>query len=282
MSLFYKEEHETCYNYKLSSSVNFSISHFQESNVSQAINVDRSVLLFMLSGEALVICNSYKGKLHKAGEMALIPRNSCCIVKVLKECTIISCSFVQNIDFCNRFSFNKLVDFIPNGYVYDFTTLPVRERITEFLSLLHHCLDDKLECMHFHELMERELFIFFRVYYTKEELATFFYPLIGQDVDFKDFVLSNYMNISGLNEFASQANMSLNTFKRRFQESFGQSAHKWITARKAEWIYKDILLTDKPFSEIGQEYGFRSPTYFSEFCKKYFGKSPQLLRENGI
>ena len=282
MSLFYKEEHETCHNYKLSSSVNFSISRFQESNVSQEINVDRSVLLFMLSGEVLITCNGYKGKLHKAGEISLIPRNSCCFVRILKECTIISCSFVQNIDFCNRFSFNKLVDFIPDNYVYDFTLLPIRERIAEFLSLLQHCLDDKLECVHFHELMERELFIFFRAYYTKEELATFFYPLTGKDVDFKDFVLSNYMNISGLNEFASQANMSLNTLKRRFQESFGQPAHKWITARKAEWIYKDILLTDKPFSEIGQEYGFRSATYFSEFCKKYFGKSPQLLRENGI
>lgn len=282
MSLFYKEEHVTCYNYKLSTTVNFNILHFQKCDVSQAINVDRSVLLFMISGEALVTCSGYKDKRHKEGEIALVPRNSCCLVKVIKDTTIISCSFVQNIDFCNRFSFHKLVDFIPDNFVYDFTILPIRERISEFLHLLQHCLDDQLECLHFHELMERELFIFFRVYYTKEELAAFFYPLIGKDIDFKDFVLSNYLKISGLNEFASQSNMSLNTFKRRFQDAFGQSAHKWIIARKAEWIYKDILLTDKPFSEIGQEYGFRSPTYFSEFCKKYFGKSPQLLREKGI
>lgn len=282
MSLFYKEEHMTCYNYKLSTAVNFSILHFQKSNVTRTIDVDRSVLLFMLSGEALVTCSGYRDKHHKEGEMALVPRNSCCLVRVLKDCTIISCSFVQNIDFCNRFSFNKLVDYIPENFVYDFTMLPVRERISEFLLLLQHCLEDKLECVHFHEMMERELFIFFRVYYTKEELAAFFYPLIGKDIDFKDFVLSNYLHISGLNEFASQSNMSLNTFKRRFQEAFGQPAHKWITARKAEWIYKDILLTDKPFSEIGTDYGFRSPSYFSEFCKKYFGKSPQVLRENGL
>lgn len=282
MSLFYKEEHTTCYNYKLSSTANFNILHFAENPLPQTINVDRSVLIFLLSGEAAVTCGGYKDRPHKEGEVMLIPRNSCCFVKVKRECVIISCSFVQNIDFCNRFSFQNLIEFIPKDFTYDFTTLPIRERISELLTLLKHCLDDKLSCLHFHELMERELFIFFRAYYTKEELAIFFYPLIGKDIDFKDFILSNYLRIPNLQEFAAQSNMSLNTFKRRFQDAFGQPAHKWITERKAEWVYKDILLTDKPFPEIGQEYGFQSASYFSEFCKKHFGKSPQELRENGM
>lgn len=281
MSLFYKEEHTTCYNYKLPTSANFNILRFEETKVPQTLNVDRSVLIFLLSGEAQVTCGVYKDRLHKEGEIMLIPRNSCCFVKVKKECVIISCSFVQNIDFCNQFSFHKLAEFIPEGFVYDFTLLPIRERISEFLALLKHCLDDKLNCLHFHELMERELFIFFRAYYNKEELATFFYPLIGKDMDFKDFVLSNYLRIPNIQEFASQCNMSLATFKRRFQDAFGQPVHKWIMERKAEWVYKDILLTDKPFPEISQEYGFQSATYFSEFCKKHFGKSPQELRKMG-
>lgn len=281
MSLFYKEEHTTCYNYRLPSSANFNILRFAETDIPQTLNVDRSVLIFLLSGEALVTCGNYRDRLHREGEVMLLPRNSCCFVKVRRECVIISCSFVQNIDFCNQFSFHKLAEFIPEGFVYDFNLLPIRERIGEFLALLKNCLDDKLSCLHFHELMERELFIFFRAYYTKEELAAFFYPLIGKDVDFKDFVLGNYLHIPNIQEFASQSNMSLTTFKRRFQDAFGQSAHKWIMERKAEWVYKDILLTDKPFPEIGQEYGFQSATYFSEFCKKHFGKSPQELRENG-
>lgn len=281
MSLFYKEEHTTCYNYKLPTSANFNMLHFAVSSVPQSINVDRSVLIFLLSGEALVTCGSYRDRLHKAGEIVLIPRNNCCFVKVRKECDVISCSFVQNIDFCNQFSFHKLVDFIPEDFTYDFTILPVRERVGELLSLLKHCLEDQLGCLHFHELMERELFIFFRAYYTKEELAAFFYPLIGKDIDFKDFILTNYLSIPNIQEFASLSNMSLATFKRRFQEAFGQPIHKWITERKAEWVYRDILLTDKPFPEIGQEYGFQSATYFSQFCKKHFGKSPHDLRENG-
>ncbi len=282
MSLFYKEEHTTCYNYKLPTSANFNVIHFQKNNVPQTINVDRSVLTFMLSGTTLVTYNSYRDKPHKEGEIVLLPRNSCCYIKVVEDCTLISCSFVQNIDFCNRFSFQQLADFVPKKFIYDFTVLPVRERIGEFLKLLQHCLEDKLECSHFHELMERELFILLRAYYKKEELAAFFFPLIGKDMDFKDFVLGNYLRIPDLNEFAVQCNMSLNTFKRRFQEEFGQSAHKWITERKTEWIYRDILLTDKPFSEIGLEYGLTSSTYFSEFCKKHFSKLPQELRENGI
>lgn len=281
MTLFYKEEHTTCYNYRLPSLANFNFLRFEKTDIPITLNVDRSVLIFLLSGEAQVTCGNYKNRTYKESEVMLIPRNSCCFVKVKKECVTISCSFVQNIDFCNQFSFHKLLEFVPEDFVYDFTLLPIRERIGEFLTLLKHCLDDKLNCQHFHELMERELFIFLRAYYTKEELAAFFYPLIGKDMDFKDFVLSNYLSIPNIEEFASLANMSLATFKRRFQDAFGQSVHKWIMERKAEWAYKDILLTDKPFPEISQEYGFQSSTYFSEFCKKHFGKSPQELRKMG-
>lgn len=279
MSLFYKEEHLTCYNYKLSASANFAVTNFKKNDAPQVINIDRSVLFFILSGKVSVTCNQYKNREHQQGEVALIPRNHCCYVRIIEDTTVVSCSFLLNIDFCNHFSFRNLSNFIPDNFVYDFTILPIRKRVSEFLNLLAHCLEDGIECMHFHELMEKELFIFFRAYYSKEELASFFYPLLGKDLDFKDFVMSNYLLIKDLSEFASQANMSLPTFKRHFRETFGQPAHKWITERKAAWIYKDILLTNMPFAEIGEKYHFLSPAYFSAFCKKNFGLSPQKIRD---
>lgn len=279
MSLFYKEEHTTCYHYQLPVTADFRLLHFKENPVPQVINVDRSVLIFILSGEALITCNNHRDKLHKEGEMSLAPRNSCCYVRVLRDSVIISCAFVQNMDFCNRFSFHKLADYIPVPFVYDFTLLPINERIAQFLDFMKCCLEDGLGCMHLHELKKQELFLLLRAYYSKQELATFFYPLLGKDMDFKDLVLSNYLTVNSLNEFASLSNMSVATFKRRFKEEFGEPAHQWIAERKAELIYRDIILSDKPFGEIAMEYQMSSQAYLTSFCKRHFALSPQELRD---
>jgi len=281
MSLFYKQEHTTCYNYQLQTGATFCILSFAQSPIPQLINVEHSVIIFSLEGEVLITSNSYKNKVHRKGEMVLLPRNSCCYVKVVKDCTILSCSFVQNIDFCSRFSFEHLVDYVPKNYVYDFKILPVKEVVEMFTTLLQRCLADGLSCVHFHELMQKELFVMLRAYYTKEELACFFYPLLGKDMGFKDFVLSNYLSIADIPEFARQLNLSVDTFKRRFKEAFGESAHKWITLRKSELIYRDLVVSEKTFTEITNEYGFSSQAYLSTFCKKYFDKSPQELRDKG-
>lgn len=280
MSLFYKQEHTTCYNYRMQTSATFRVLQFAKCDVPEIINVDRSVLIFLLEGETLVTCNNYKDKIQKAGEIALLPNNSCCYVRVLKPTTIISCSFVRDIDFCSRFSFGHLVEFIPDNFTYDFRALPIREVMGQYLSILRRCLEDGLSCVHFHELKEKELFILLRAYYSKEELAAFFYPLLGKDIDFKDFVLSSYLVYDDLSEFAGQANMSLDTFKRRFKEAFGESAHKWITSRKSEMIYRDLLMTAKSFADIASEYRMSSQAYLSTFCKQHFGKTPQELRDN--
>lgn len=280
MSSFYNEEYPTCNSLQLSVGTNFAVTRFKKSDTPQVVSIDRSVLLFILSGKVSANCNQYKNKQHKTNEIALVPRNNCCYVRILEETTLISCPFLLDADFCNSFSYHELSNFIPEDSVYDFTILPTRERIIEFLNLLIHCLEDRIGDTYFHELMKKELFFFLRAYYSKEELATFFYPLLGKNMDFKELVMSNYLQIKDLSEFADKANMSLPTFKRHFQETFGQSAHKWITERKSEWIYKDILLTDMPISEIGEKYHFLSLPYFSVFCKKQFGLSPQKIRES--
>lgn len=281
MSLFYKQEHTTCYNYQLQPEATFKVLQFTKRQDSHLIEVEHSVIVFLLEGEALITCNNYKDQIQKAGEMVLLPRNSSCYVTVLEDSTILSCSFVQNIDFCNRFSFEHLSNFLPDKYVYKFEKLPVREALNVFFTLLKCCLDDGLSCVHYHELKQKELFLMLRAYYTKEELATFFYPLLGKDMGFKDYVMANYLSIKDIPDFARQMNLGVDTFKRRFKEAFGEPAHKWISQRKSELIYRDLVVSEKTFTEIATEYGFSSQAYLSTFCKKYFDKSPQELRDKG-
>lgn len=278
MSLFYKEEHATCYNYRLASTANFVVHTFPVANHIYEIPVNRSTIVFILSGDAEVTCNNFKNIRHHAGEMLLLPRNSCCYANVLEECTIITCAFLQSMSFCNRFSFEKLTKHIPAGYIYEGKILPICDRIMDFLRLLQSCLSDGLQCGHFHEIKSQELFIYFRAYYSKSDLAEFFCPLLGEDMDFKDLILANWQKVDSVEEFATMSNMSLSTFKRRFKAAFGKTAKEWLLTRKAEMLYRDVLISKMNLTEIASKYHFSSQGYLCNFCKKYYGLTPHEIR----
>lgn len=82
----------------------------------------------------------------------------------------------------------------------------------------------------------------------------------------------------GLGEFAELANTSIDTFKRRFKEAFGEPAYKWMTRRKAEHVYRDLALTTKSIADIAEQFHFSSIPYLTTFCKQHLGKTPQQIR----
>lgn len=281
MSLFYREEHTTCYNYRLLSTADFAVLTFPATGHIYEVPVNRSTIVFMLSGEAEVTCNNFKNIRHRAGEMLLLPRNSCCYASVLKECTVISCAFLQSMSFCSRFTFEKLTRYIPAGYEYTGKVLPVCDRIKDFLRLLETCLNDGLQCAHYHEIKSQELFIYLRAYYSKSDLAEFFCPLLGEDMDFKDWVLGNWQKAGTIEELASMKKMSPDSFQRRFKASFGETPKKWILARKAEMLYRDVLMSKLTLAEIALKYNFSSQNYLCGFCKTNYGMSPHEIKKLG-
>ena len=187
-TLLYAEEHRSCLNYRIPHVAAIKVEQFPDDSAYHIIDTHETTLFFVLEGEAYITSNNYKNILHRSGYMSLQPANSSCYVRVTKSCTVISCHFSYATNLCERFSLQQLSQFIPQGFEYNFTLLPIRERLNEYLILLQHCLNDGLGCLHFHELKTHELFILLRAYYSKEELATFFYPIIGKNQEFKDFI----------------------------------------------------------------------------------------------
>lgn len=282
MSLFYADEHKNCYNYASPQMSVFRVFNVDKTNETGFENVERSVIVFVLSGKICVTCGAYHERIIQTGHFALFPKNTCIYGRALEKSEIISCAFIHNIKFCNKFSMENLESGITDETEYDFFQLAIRERLHDFLILLRDCLADGLGCSHFHNWKVQELFILLRAYYSKEELGMFFYPVLGQDLDFKDFVLSNYTSIFEINEFAKKANMTPATFNRRFKKAFHQPAHKWITARKAERILRDIKISNMSFDEIATQYGFSSAAYLATFCKHHFEKTPSELRGESL
>lgn len=278
--LQYAGEHRSCLNYRMPQDAAIKLLHYPE-GMRQIVDTDESLIIFVLEGEIKVSADGHNDVLHRAGYISLQPRNSSSYIQVQQPCTFISFHSPHDITLCDRFSVQSLPRYIPEGFHYQFTLLPIRQRLAEYATGLRHCLEDGLGCVHFLEMKMQELFILLRAYYNREELATFFYPLIGKNRDFQDFVYEHYRQVDSLNEFAALANTSVDTFKRRFKETFGEPAHKWITGRKAEHVYRDIALGILSFADIAEKYRFSSVSYLTTFCKQHLGKTPQQLRNEG-
>lgn len=281
MSLLYKNEHLSCSHYATSETICFRVYTVKKGNIFDQRMLADTNLMFLLSGGITLSCNDFKNGQLKAGNFYLLPKNSITYGVADEDSRIVTCVFSRNIKMCSLFSLQQLKNFLPVSYVYQFTSLHITPLLNRFFSLLVDCLDMGLGCIHFHQLKRDELFLYLRAFYTKQELACFFYPILGGDMDFKDFVLTNYRAVRDVKEFAEKANMSLSTFNRRFKEAFQTSAHQWILSRKSEAIRLDIQMSNLTFAEIADKYNFSSPNYLVTFCRQHYGMSPYELRLQG-
>ena len=159
-----------------------------------------------------------------------------------------------------------------------FPQLAVCEELVAFYSDLSHNLDEGLNCLHFHRLKQEELCILLRGYYSLEDLYILLKSVIGSSDNFKDFVLENYQHVNDVSDFALLAHMSVRNFQRKFKEEFKWPVREWLNERRAERILRDIRNTDKRIAEIATSYGFATASYFTVFCKQYFGMTPSELR----
>lgn len=214
--------------------------------------------------------------------MFLLPKNKQITTFARKATTLLLCSFTNDLRLCSRFSIQQLSHFISESTCQNPYCLKLDIRLQSFFSLLVDCLKEGLGCIHYHQIKRDELFLYLRAGYTKEELALFFYPVLGQNLEFKDFVLMNSRKIFDVKNFALQANMSQSTFNRRFKETFNETAKNWLLLRKQEFVKCDIALSNLSFSEIAEKYKFSSTSYLGTFCKKYFGKTPKEIRKEAI
>ncbi|MEM6526072.1 MAG: AraC family transcriptional regulator [Bacteroidota bacterium] len=100
------------------------------------------------------------------------------------------------------------------------------------------------------------------------------------DFHFQEVVEHNKLNKLTLNELAFLANMSLSTFKRKFEGQFHTSPSKWFQERRLE--YAAILLKNerKRPSDIYLEIGYDSLTNFIQAFKAKFGCTPKQYQLN--
>lgn len=243
--------------------------------------IDKSYIVFYLSGHNMSVCNNSRAKRLSEGMAFLIPKHACVYGMSLTDSEYLLCEIPDEFEERDRLYLQSLSEELPEDFEYDFNTVQIVPIVQKYILGMKYAIETGFTSEYYQQMKRRELFYYFRECYDPKEMAAFMYPLIGgKSISFKNFVIDNYSRYKDVKSFAEAACMSESTFSRKFKESFGTTVYRWMTRRKAEYIYKDILLTEMTFSEIADKYGFSSPSYFVSYCRQHFGMPPNEIRKN--
>lgn len=161
----------------------------------------------------------------------------------------------------------------------DSDLLEIKPVLWPYLSSLSRYINAGLTSPAFLELKRRELGYLFDTYYSRGELLWFLRSLITDDTIFAAKVMSNYYKIKNVAELAAICGYSLSGFEKHFAKVFHVSPGKWMKQQKAKAIYHELKYGKQPVKAIGLDYGFCTPSHFTNYCKKHFGMTPCELRK---
>lgn len=277
-----RQEYASCPSYATLADSFFSLSRLEKDKVFQRQALSISLLVFVISGRLEISTKGGENSRINAGFFFLLVKGSSVCGRALEDTDLMVCRLSGDLKMCSRFSLQQLSGHLPVDFTYCFAPLVFTPRISDYVQLMASALHDKLYCIHFQRMKREELMFYLQVEYAKRDLAAFFFPLFGTNIEFRDLVLTNYLLVRSIRELASLANLSLSTFNRRFRETFKKSPQVWMTERKLDDILLDILFSQMPFDEVAEKYHFSSTSYLISFCKKHFGYTPAYLRKHGI
>lgn len=277
MSIFYYEEHVGCSNYLSDVRVGFKYFEVEKGTAFSVEDKQDKHIFFFLEGSAEVRYNEFKNKLFGAGEMIFLPKSADCYGVAITKCSFIVLVYDNPVKLCDKTWLNLIIN-SAKGVEYEFRSLPVRTELMQYLSLLRVYLLDGVNCRHLHEMKQRELFILFRGYYRKEELAQFFFPMIGKSMDFRSTVMAHYMNVRTVKEFATFCGYSESRFHDLFFEEFGQPPYQWMQKQKSKHILGRLSQVNIPLKDIADEFNFSCPSHFNKYCKAQYGETAARVR----
>ena len=141
-------------------------------------------------------------------------------------------------------------------------------------------LDNNINCDYLHKSKAVEISTIFRFFYTAEETANFFYPVLYKDLSFDTLVRKNYKQAKTIQELADLCGYSLSKFKQTFNKHFGISPYQWMQQQKLSKLKLDLANKAIPFKTIILEHGFVDQSHLNVFCKRYLNATPSQIRNN--
>lgn len=284
MELRYAHEHTGCCNYAKD---NYELKDGGPAAIDLRIlketiiegNLAVTELMFVMEGKIIVTFDGVKALPVPKGFAVLIPLGSEYKIEARAGTHIFICRVAPGLQLCHEFSLEDLYR-EKDKVTQNTFLLPINERVQAYLDLTSECVNDGLKCTKYLNMKVSEIMYLLRVYYFKEELASFFYPILNNDAEFARVILTSWMSAKNKIELADLTHLSPSRFGVKFKEVFGISPYKWLLSRRSEKIHHELIHGHHSFKEISEEFRFNSVQHFNDFCKKQFGMTPGQIRNS--
>ena len=122
-------------------------------------------------------------------------------------------------------------------------------------------------------------FFLLRGFYEKPEIALLFHPIIGKELEFKDFVMQNYTRVNNLDELITLSHMGRTSFYIKFKKEFGITAKKWMMKQLKERILGKVSEPGVRVKQLMEVCNFESQAQLYRYFKQQFHCTPKQLIE---
>ena len=274
--LLYLNDHLTCRNYKMNMDGGFRYKEFAAGEKIDLDPVKSNNIFFFLDGDYSISCNGVKGVRFTRNQMILIPRDADFHGVALTGCKVVIMGFDEIQSGCDRFFLTEYEEYCAN-VKYEFKPVPIRYPLTEYLHLLVYCLRNGMNCMHLHEIKHREFFIYMRGFYSFEEVADMFHPIVGGAMDFRELMVRTQKSSKNVEDLIEASHLSRSAFFAKFKNEFGMTAKDWMLKQLSREILLKMQDPNVAIKDIIYEYDFASYPSFNRFCQKQFHCTPTEL-----
>ena len=92
--------------------------------------------------------------------------------------------------------------------------------------------------------------------------------------DIHRVVEENYTSPISLDELAYLSGRSLSSFKREFQDIYGEPPARWIREKRLSKAKQMLRSSNLSVADVAYSLGFENPTHFSRIFKQQYGYAP--------
>lgn len=197
-------------------------------------------------------------------------------LSVGEESRVAIFKFERAEDLCNSFSISTLKAYAPTQMVH--RTLEIYDPLRVCLESMQRYYDDGLTCECMMRMKLDEVFWIIGGYYDPAIIGEVFSAMLRHEVDFKSFIVNNFMSAKSVEDLAHLRGMSLRKFNKVFKDNFGVPPYTWMLERRAELVKERLADASVSFQEIMEEFKLSSPSHFTVFCRRHYGKTPTQVR----
>ena len=280
MKIYELEKHTTCFCYDKKEKPLVDIVVIEQDKKSSE-TLSNNVIIFALEGALSISLRIHPSGMLYKGDLAFLPAGDSLQYKAINKSELLVLRLIDSVSLCYNFSFEQLYsDLKVKVTPLSFFPLKANPRIGHFAKGLAEAWRDGLRCRNFLRSEISKLLTMLPIYYSKNELYNFYFPVLSPDAAFSEYVRTHHLQHRTINELAAAMHLTSQQFTRRFNAIFGQNPHEWLQREKARLIYGEICQTYKPLKEIAAEYGFTDQANFNRFCKTFYETTPGEIRQN--